>query len=77
MAKPRPVIDQKAIDRMLKQGRGRGTHDQYKPWLTVRDVPSLGKSSRDKGWNLHYCTPSYWSGPKWSLISANSTHSSP
>lgn len=57
MAKPRPVIDQKAIDRMLKQGRGRGTHDQYKPWLTVRDVPSLGKSSRDKGWKtgrLHH-----------------------
>ncbi len=50
MAKPRPVIDQKAIDRMLKQGRGRGTHEKYKPWLTVRDVPSLGKSSRDKGW---------------------------
>ncbi len=50
MAKSRPVIDQKAIDRMLKQGRGQGIHEKYKPWLTVRDVASLGKSSRDKGW---------------------------
>lgn len=50
MAKPRPVIDQKAIDRMLKQGRGRGTLQEHKPWLTVRVVPSLGKSPRDKGW---------------------------
>jgi hypothetical protein len=49
MAKSRPVIDQKTIDRMRKEGRGEGTHEKYKPWLTVRDVPSLGKSSRDKG----------------------------
>ncbi|HEU5374923.1 MAG TPA: TnsA endonuclease N-terminal domain-containing protein [Ktedonobacteraceae bacterium] len=57
MAGSRPVIDQKAIDRMLKQGRGQGTHEQYKPWLTVRDVPSHGKSYRDLGWKTgrpHY-----------------------
>lgn len=50
MAKSRPVIDRKAIDRMLKQGRGQGTREAYKPWLTVRDVPSHGKSYRDLGW---------------------------
>lgn len=57
MAGSRPVVDQKAINRMLKQGRGQGTHEQYKPWLTVRDVPSHGRSYRDLGWKTgrpHY-----------------------
>lgn len=30
----------------LKAGRGRGTGKSYKPWLTVSDVPSLGRSHR-------------------------------
>lgn len=50
MSKSRPVIDRNTIDRFLKEGRGQGTLQDYKPWLTVRDVPSLGKSTRDKGW---------------------------
>ncbi len=50
MAKSRPVIDRNTIDRFLKEGRGQGTLQDYKPWLTVRDVPSVGKSTRDKGW---------------------------
>jgi hypothetical protein len=50
MAKSRPVIDRNTIGRFLKEGRGQGTLQDYKPWLTVRDVPSLGKSTRDKGW---------------------------
>lgn len=50
MAKSRAVIDRNAIDRFQKEGRGEGRLQDYKPWLTVRDVPSHGKSSRDKGW---------------------------
>lgn len=30
----------------LKEGRGSGNHREYKPWLTVRDVPSQGRSHR-------------------------------
>lgn len=29
-----------------KQGRGQGAGSDYKPWLTVRDVPSEGRSHR-------------------------------
>lgn len=50
MAKSRPIIDRNTIDRFLKEGRGQGRLQDYKPWLTVRDVASLGKSTRDKGW---------------------------
>ena len=32
--------------RWIKEGRGQGTLQNYKPWLTVRDVPSDGRSQR-------------------------------
>ena len=38
-----------AIARRLKEGRGQGSEKSYKPWLTVRDVPSRGLSVRIKG----------------------------
>jgi TnsA endonuclease N terminal/TnsA endonuclease C terminal len=50
MAKSRPLIDRNTIDRFSKEKRGEGILQDYKPWLSVRDVPSHGKSSRDKGW---------------------------
>jgi hypothetical protein len=34
----------------LKKGRGTGHGKEYSPYLTVRDVPSLGLVSRIKGW---------------------------
>lgn len=34
----------------LKQGRGEGHGKDYKPFLTVREVPSLGQRNRDLGW---------------------------
>ena len=37
-------------ERWIREGRGRGEGRDYKPWLTVRDVPSNGRSSRIKGW---------------------------
>lgn len=32
--------------RWIKEGRGAGTGKGYKPWLTVRDLPSEGRSHR-------------------------------
>ena len=37
------------ITKFIKQGRGAGEFGEYKPWLTVRDVPSTGRESRIKG----------------------------
>lgn len=33
-------------ERWIKQGRGTGTGKDYQPWLTVRDLPSAGRSHR-------------------------------
>lgn len=32
--------------RWIKEGRGSGRNHEYKPWLTVRDLPSEGRSHR-------------------------------
>lgn len=42
-------IDEKRIARRAKEGRGQGQGENYKPWLTMRDVASHGRSSRPKG----------------------------
>ena len=34
------------FQRWIKDGRGQGNGRHYKPWLTVRDVPSQGRSHR-------------------------------
>ncbi|MFT8347330.1 TnsA endonuclease C-terminal domain-containing protein [Clostridium saccharoperbutylacetonicum] len=36
--------------RFLKEGRGKGEGKEYKPWLTIQDMPSLGRVSRILGW---------------------------
>lgn len=33
-------------ERWIKEGRGAGRNQEYKPWLTVRDLPSEGRSHR-------------------------------
>lgn len=38
------------IEQRIKAGRGQGRGREYKPWLDVHDVPSLGKSTRVRGW---------------------------
>jgi hypothetical protein len=35
---------------MVREGRGKGRGEEYKPWLTVRDLSSRGESSRMNGW---------------------------
>lgn len=40
---------QKRIERWVKEGRGKGRGEGYKPWLTAKGVPSRGKTHRPKG----------------------------
>lgn len=46
MARRRYVIDEQRITLFEKEGRGKGAGADYKPWLTVQDVPSTGRSTR-------------------------------
>ena len=46
MAKKRYWNTEAKNARWIKQGRGQGLGSEYKPWLTVRDVPSEGRSHR-------------------------------
>lgn len=53
MAKKRSADTKSTIERRIKQGRGFGILEHYKPWLTVRDVPSQGMAVRIKGWKTN------------------------
>jgi hypothetical protein len=53
MARNRLTIDETKIQKLIQQGRGQNEGENYKPWLTVRDVASRGFSSRDKGWKTN------------------------
>ena len=37
------------VDKWIKEGRGTGSGAEYRPWLKVQDVSSLGRSTRLKG----------------------------
>ncbi len=39
------TLDSRSL-RWIKQGRGAGSGKDYQPWLTVRDLPSSGRSHR-------------------------------
>jgi len=49
MARRKYSVDEALIARYLKEGRGAGTGADYKPWLKISDVPSLGRSHRLRG----------------------------
>jgi hypothetical protein len=49
MAKRRFGMTEKKIDRFAREGRGTGKGMEYKPWLTVHDLSSLGRSARMLG----------------------------
>jgi len=40
------------IERRIKEGRGQGVGKEYKPWLTIHDVPSSGVVSRLTSWTV-------------------------
>ncbi|MCB1484164.1 MAG: TnsA endonuclease N-terminal domain-containing protein [Hyphomicrobiaceae bacterium] len=47
MARPnRYSWSEKKIETFLRQGRGSGVGREYRPWLNVTDVPSIGVSSQ-------------------------------
>lgn len=50
MAKRRRKLDETIIEKRIKEGRGQGSGANYKPWLTIQDVPSLGLATRILGW---------------------------
>jgi hypothetical protein len=43
------TIDEKRATKFVKEGRGQGEGAEYKPWLTIQDVPSCGRSHRVRG----------------------------
>jgi len=50
MAGTKRQTSEEAIQRLIREGRGQKELADYLPWLTVRDVPSHGSSTRRKGW---------------------------
>src|SRR5258706_60153 len=50
MAKRQRNLNEALIERRIKEGRGQGRGKNYKPWLTVQDVPSIGLATRILGW---------------------------
>lgn len=50
MTKYRRSWSQATFNKYLKEGRGQGCGEKYKPWLTIHDFPSQGRSHRALGW---------------------------
>lgn len=50
MAKRKQSIDEKKIQKYIKEGRGRGHKEKYIPWIKVQNFSSLGRVTRVKGW---------------------------
>lgn len=50
MSKRNTGWDENKIQRYISEGRGKGEGENYKPWLTIQDVPSDGRASRCHGW---------------------------
>lgn len=50
MAKYRRSWSQATFNKFLKEGRGQGRGEEYKPWITIHDFPSQGRSHRALGW---------------------------
>lgn len=50
MAKRRLLWTPELIAKRIAEGRGGGEGYDYRPWLTIQDVPSSGRVHRIKGW---------------------------
>ncbi|MBG1266644.1 TnsA endonuclease C-terminal domain-containing protein [Nostoc sp. WHI] len=53
MVRGRGEWTQAKFERYRKEGRGRGSGKDYKPWITIQDFPSKGRSSRTPGWKTN------------------------
>lgn len=49
MAKRKRSLTENKIEKLIKEGRGQGTGNEYQPWILIQDVPSLGRATRLKG----------------------------
>lgn len=50
MAKRKRGTSKEKIEKWIKEGRGQGERENYKPWLKIQDVPSKGVVTRERGW---------------------------
>lgn len=50
MASKKNGFSETQFTKWMKEGRGKGQHSDYKPWLTVRDLPSFGRVHRVFGY---------------------------
>lgn len=50
MSKYKYDWNEEKYNKRIKEGRGQGTGNSYKPWITVHDFPSNGFISRAPGW---------------------------
>lgn len=53
MAKRNTSWDTNKLSRWIKEGRGQGEGENYKPWLTIQDFPSMGRVTRVFGWTTN------------------------
>lgn len=53
MAKRNTGWSKQKLDKYLKQGRGQGELENYKPWTTIQNFSSMGRASRVKGWKTN------------------------
>ncbi|TBL68367.1 TnsA endonuclease C-terminal domain-containing protein [Paenibacillus thalictri] len=63
MSKRQRKTTQAVIEKRIKEGRGTGHFSDYKPWLTIHDVPSQGVVTRILGWKsdrLHHYFSEYF-----------------
>jgi hypothetical protein len=44
-----PKMNEKTVQRFIAEGRGTGQGADYKPWISVQDISSLGESRRVPG----------------------------
>ena len=49
MTRRRYVFDEARVQRFLAEGRGTGDGPNYRPWLQIQDVSSMGRSHRPFG----------------------------
>lgn len=50
MARRKSDWTEAKFKRYVKEGRGKGSGKNYKPWITIQDFPSKGRVSRSPGW---------------------------
>ena len=49
LSKRKYCLNGNVINKRIKEGRGKGTLRDYKPWVTINDYPSKGRSTRIQG----------------------------